>query len=252
MPTELYKNYSPECDTKHVSYDPKLCDEHPLPEDDETPVPYNQGAVQCVNNAIVLASIGLVYPVPRDKLADSVLDYVTDALDIGPENDYTAQVVLTGTEAQQLVIQNTPDNMLGVPPITYTEALDVVYANTKINIVNDNPNNTSPVLHSVVNTGSVVANNTRPVNLREAINISPVDEQAVMFLFDYVDLPYNTVISLSELLLLASNFDRWLPIGSVTLPLIDPSLPSPVRFNIMQAYLVLNGTEPTASILETA
>jgi hypothetical protein len=258
MASELYNNYSAVCDTKHPLYDPKVCPSDKVPSDDSTPIPFNQGGRQCITNAVALAGVGLTYTLPA--IADSVRPNVISELggDESTNKEINPSSLLTGSKEQQQQRKDQPDSFLNMPtgpnqvitPLTYIEASkQAIDKKTPINIVTANKKATSSnIKNSILNQPSNFST-TKAKTMREAINRGPAEENAVIFLFDYLGFKYNTTITLAELILLGAGFDRTLPIGTVTLPLIAPSLPSPITFNVGPIYLGISGVEPTTSIL---
>lgn len=119
---------------------------------------------------------------------------------------------------------------------------------THINLVG--PNQISVIKHSVSN--MKVTPDSRPFlsgGIREAINRSKAQEAAVIFLFNKLNLPYDTKITLSELLLSAAKFDKKTPLDATILSLLSMNLPQEVVLNIGYVMMALGKTEPPCPIL---
>ena len=118
---------------------------------------------------------------------------------------------------------------------------------TKINLIGEG---SSVIRHSVRN--KKITPDSKPLmkgGIREAINRSTAQEAAVLYLFDRLRLPYDTQITLSELLLLSAGFKRNTPIDAVLLGILPMNLPQTVMLNTGYIFSALGGTEPPCPIL---
>ena len=85
--------------------------------------------------------------------------------------------------------------------------------------------------------------------IREALDRSPVQEAAVMFLFRKQKLPLDTEISLSELLLKQVGFKPDTPLEPMLLALIQMNLPQELYFDVGGVFAAMAGNEPPCPIL---
>lgn len=118
--------------------------------------------------------------------------------------------------------------------------------NIKINIVPSIPGSTNSIItfSNVCSSGDCIVNNTRMKGLRDALNKSKAAEDAIIYMFNLVNIPYQTKITLSELILKVLGWDTNIPIDPTILQLMSFNLPAEIKLNVAYVMMTMGKSEP--------
>lgn len=135
----------------------------------------------------------------------------------------------------------------GSKPTSYEELLKApIDTTTKLHIVPSVPGSTSSVItfSKICSSGDCIINGSRMKGLRDALNRSKVSEDAVIHMFNKLQLPFQTKITLSELILRIVGWDTNIPIDPMVLNLIALNLTGQVKMNVTYVMMTMAGSEP--------
>jgi hypothetical protein len=125
-------------------------------------------------------------------------------------------------------------------PKTLAEMIGEPYdTETPINLKLMNPSATGSIIINSVVDGEYPFDMQKnpPASLRDVINVALAEEEAVIMLFDTLELEYDEVITLAELLCLAAGYRACMPIDDVNIGLIADDLPNTVKLDTIQLML---------------
>lgn len=131
-----------------------------------------------------------------------------------------------------------------------SEIIDTPYDNhTRLNLVRASYSRPSIITYSVDNMNVIPSNKKMLSGTRETLNRCKATEEAIIYLFNHLQLNYDTEITLTELLLQSSGFDKNTPLDVTILSLLALNIPQATVLNTGYVMMALGKTEPPCPVL---